>query len=61
MNKLIYTLIISFFLSGCSLKDKPIFWKNNEPETKPNIKKSIVQKKIATWKKSIKNLIALNN
>ena len=36
------------------------FWKKNK-ETKPKIKKSIVQKKVATWKKSIKNLIALNN
>ena len=36
------------------------FWKKNK-ETKPKIKKSIVQKKIATWKKTIKNLIALNN
>ena len=33
MNKLIYILIISFFLSGCSLKDKSILWKNKEPET----------------------------
>ena len=45
MNKLIYILIISFFLSGCSLKDKSILWKNNEPETKPNIKKVFSQKK----------------
>ena len=36
------------------------FWKKNK-ETKPKIKKSIVQKKVATWKKTIKNLIALNN
>ena len=45
MNKLIYILIISFFLSGCSLKDKSILWKNNEPETKPNIKKVFSQEK----------------
>ena len=45
MNKLIYILIISFFLSGCSLKDKSILWKNKEPETKPNIKKVFSQKK----------------
>ena len=36
------------------------FWKKNK-ETKPKINKSIVQKKVATWKKTIKNLIALNN
>ena len=35
-------------------------WKTNK-ETKPKIKKSVVQKKVATWKKTIKNLIALNN
>ena len=35
-------------------------WKKNK-ETKPKIKKSVVQKKVATWKKTIKNLIALNN
>ena len=45
MNKLIYILIISFFLSNCSLKDKSILWKNNEPETKPNIKKIFSQEK----------------
>ena len=45
MNKLIYILIISFFLSGCSLKDKSILWKNNESETKPNIKKVFSQEK----------------
>ena len=45
MNKLIYILIISFFLSGCSLKDKPILWKNNEPEAEPNIKKVFSQEK----------------
>ena len=45
MNKLIYILIISFFLSGCSLKDKSILWKNNEPETKPNIKNVFSQEK----------------
>ena len=45
MNKLIYILIISFFLSSCSLKDKSILWKNKEPETKPNIKKVFSQKK----------------
>ncbi len=43
MNKLIYILIISFCLIGCSLKDKSILWKNNEPETKPNIKKVFSQ------------------
>ena len=31
------------------------FWKKNK-ETNPKIKKSIVQKKVATWKKTIKNL-----
>ena len=35
-------------------------WKKNKV-TKPKIKKLIVQKKVATWKKTIKNLIALNN
>ena len=45
MNKLIYILIISFFLSNCSLKEKSILWKNNEPETKPNIKKIFSQEK----------------
>jgi outer membrane protein assembly factor BamB len=45
VNKLIYILIISFFLSSCSLKDKSILWKNKEPETKPNIKKVFSQKK----------------
>tara|TARA_B100001559_G_C16470994_1_gene609001 strand:- start:494 stop:1786 length:1293 start_codon:yes stop_codon:yes gene_type:complete len=43
VNKLIYILIISFCLIGCSLKDKSILWKNNEPETKPNIKKVFSQ------------------
>ena len=45
MNKLIYILIISFFLSNCSLKDKSILWKNTEPETKPKIKKIFSQEK----------------
>ena len=33
MNKLIYILIISFFLSNCSLKDKSILWKNKNSES----------------------------
>lgn len=36
------------------------FWKKNK-EAKPKISKSSVREKIITWKKTIKNLIALNN
>ena len=46
MNKLIFILIISFFLSNCSLKDKSILWKNNELEPKKNIKKVSSEEKI---------------
>ena len=45
MNKLIFILIISFFLSNCSLKDKSILWKNNELEPKKNIKKVFSEEK----------------
>ena len=47
MNKLIYILILLFFLNNCSLKDKSIFSKNNneEPEPKQNIKKIFSEKK----------------
>ncbi len=36
------------------------FWKKNK-EAKPKIKKIIIRKKIAIWKKTLKNLIAINN
>ena len=47
MNKLIYILIISFFLSNCSLKDKSLLWKskNSEPEIKQNNIKIFTQEK----------------
>ena len=36
------------------------FWKKNK-EAKPKTEKKIIQKEIMTWKKTIKNLIALNS
>ena len=47
MNKLIYILILLFFLNNCSLKDKSIFSKNNNEELEPkqNIKKIFSEKK----------------
>ncbi len=47
MNKLIYTLILLFFLNNCSLKDRSILWKNNNkvPEPKQNIKKIFTEEK----------------
>ncbi len=35
MNKLIYSLIILFFLNNCSLKDKSVLWKKNNKESEP--------------------------
>jgi len=47
VNKLIYTLILLFFLNNCSLKDRSILWKNNNkvPEPKQNIKKIFTEEK----------------
>ena len=36
------------------------FWKKNQ-ESKPKTNKIVMQKRINNWKKTIKNLISLNN
>ena len=36
------------------------FWKKNQ-EAKPKTNKIVMQKRINNWKKTIKNLISLNN
>ncbi len=63
MNKLIYTLILLFFLNSCLLKDKSILWKNNktELESKQNIKKIYSEEKkiISEFNKDLN--LGLNN